>query len=61
VPRNQSTRAQPVGAKTPLLDKDAHMPRSFMESPETTCVHLLAHKVVCGRKEGSVLTLSPTP
>jgi len=48
VPRNQSTRAQPVGAKTPLLDKNAHMPRSFMESPVTTCEHILAHMGVCG-------------
>jgi len=48
VPRNQSTRAQPVGAKTPLLDTNIHMPRSFMESPGTTCEHILAHMGVCG-------------
>ena len=49
------------GPKTPLLDKNAHMPRAFMESLGTTCIHLLAHKGVCGWEVGGVEPLSPTP
>jgi len=48
VPRNQSTLAQPVGAKTPLLDTNAHVPCYSIESPGTTCVHYLSLEFVLG-------------